>query len=196
MQEPVFNSSLSMDENNKRRYAYNETGTGIRAVQGHRIEGVEIEPGRPFPPNLLYHGMAARFLSAIWKEGLRPMNQRFVHISPDFDTAVAAGKRHGEPVVLAIRAQDLVKDGYDLFLAENGVWLAKEVPSFYFTEHYPQKSLEELRLLYQEARKIEPAVALKLVQAAQSDEERYFYAHIHNMNLQRAQKLAIERNLF
>lgn len=183
-------------EDSKGRYAYDETGTRIRAVQGHSIEGVEIEHGRPFPPECLYHGTATRFLESIWQEGLKPMSRQFVHISPDFDTAVEVGRHHGEPVVLMTRAQDFVKDGYELYLAENGVWLAKEVPAFYFTEHYPQKDLDELKKLYQEARRIEPSVAFQLIQEAQSEEERNFWAYIHNMNLQHAQRLAIARNLF
>lgn len=40
------------------------------------------------------------------------------------DTAAAVGKRHGEPVVLVIRAKDFVADGHELLRSENGVWQA------------------------------------------------------------------------
>ena len=120
----------------KGRYSYDETGTKIRANQGHSIPGVRVEMTKSVPPEHLYHGTATRFLPAILKEGLKPMTRQFVHISPDYDTAVKVGKRHGKPVVLVIRAADFVADGHELFLSANGVWQAKEVPKEYFTVKY------------------------------------------------------------
>lgn len=120
----------------KGRYSYDATGTKIRANQGHSIPGVRIQMSAPEPPEFLYHGTATRFLPAILKEGLKPMSRQFVHISPDFETAVKVGKRHGNPVVLVIRAADLVSDGYRLLLSANGVWQAEEVPPEYFTVEY------------------------------------------------------------
>ena len=61
------------------------------------------------------------------------MNRQFVHISPDYDTAVKVGSRHGKPVVLAFRAKDFVDDGNELFLSTNGVWQAKSVPAKYLS---------------------------------------------------------------
>ena len=98
--------------------------------------GVRVEMTKSVPPEHLYHGTATRFLPAILKEGLKPMTRQFVHISPDYDTAVKVGKRHGKPVVLVIRAADFVADGHELFLSANGVWQAKEVPKEYFTVKY------------------------------------------------------------
>lgn len=54
----------------------------------------------------------------------------------------------------------------------------------------------EIRSLYETARKIDPATAMRLVQQTQDDEERRFYAFVAEMNLQRAQKIAIKNNLF
>ncbi len=54
----------------------------------------------------------------------------------------------------------------------------------------------DLKRLYDLARKIAPGNALDLVRKAESDEERNFFAFIADMNLQREQKKAIERNLF
>lgn len=50
--------------------------------------------------------------------------------------------------------------------------------------------------LYELAREILPSAAMRAVQAAETDEERRFYGFIAEMNLQRAQKIAIEKNLF
>lgn len=117
----------------KGRYSYDLAGTRIRANQGHSIDGVELHMESPEPPEYLYHGTATRFLDSILREGLKPMNRQWVHISPDFETAVAVGRRHGQPVVLEIRARRFVADGHELFRSDNGVWQAKAVPTEYFT---------------------------------------------------------------
>lgn len=53
-----------------------------------------------------------------------------------------------------------------------------------------------LQELYEVARNIAPSEAMRAVQAAETDEARAFYGYIAQMNLQRAQKVAIEKNLF
>lgn len=120
----------------KGRYSFDKTGQRIRANQGHSIPGVFIEMEQPAPPARLYHGTATRFLEDILREGLKPMNRQYVHISPDYETAVKVGSRHGKPVVLEIDAQRLVKDGCTLYRSANGVWQAEAVPPEYFTIHY------------------------------------------------------------
>ena len=117
----------------KGRYSFDESGTKIRANQGHSIPGVVIEMESPEPPEFLYHGTAERFLDTILKEGLKPMTRQFVHISPDYETAVKVGRRHGKPVILKIRARDFKNDGNkQLYRSSNGVWQAKAVPPEYF----------------------------------------------------------------
>lgn len=120
---------VSTDE--KCRYAYDTTGKRIRANQGHSIKGVVIEMESPEPPEILYHGTAEKSIPSIMEYGLYPMTRQFVHISPDVDTAYRVGRRHGKPVVLTIRAQDFVKDGFELKRSANGVWQARTVPPEY-----------------------------------------------------------------
>lgn len=50
--------------------------------------------------------------------------------------------------------------------------------------------------IYELARSVELSQAMRLVQRAETDEERRFWAYIAEMNLQRAQKEAIKNNLF
>lgn len=119
-------------EDAKRRYSYDGTGKRIRANQGHSIPGVVIEMEKPEPPEFLYHGTATRFLEDIMRDGLKPMSRQWVHISPDYETAVAVGKRHGKPVVLKIRAREFAADGHELLRAANGVWQAAFIPPKYF----------------------------------------------------------------
>lgn len=119
-------------EDAKGRYSYDETGLRIRANQGHSIPGVVIEMERPDPPEFLYHGTAERFLEDVMRDGLKTMSRQWVHISLDFETAVAVGKRHGKPVVLRIRAREFAQDGHELFRAANRVWQAEYVHPRYF----------------------------------------------------------------
>jgi putative RNA 2'-phosphotransferase len=88
-----------MARNNKRRYTFDETGTRIRASQGHSV-AVELDLPITQPPALLYHGTAQRFLDVILREGLRPMRRHDVHLSSTIETATSVGARHGKPIVL------------------------------------------------------------------------------------------------
>ncbi len=120
-------------QNNKQRYAYNEDHTKIRANQGHSL-AVDVELKQEIPPARLYHGTAARFLSAIQTGGIQKMKRQHVHLSSDFETAVQVGKRHGMPAVITIDAAAMARDGYRFYCAENGVWLCGQVPAKYFIE--------------------------------------------------------------
>ena len=119
-------------EDNKQRYSFNEDHTKIRANQGHSIP-VDVELRKVQPPQYLYHGTATRFLPAIQAEGIKRMGRQYVHLSPDYQTAVAVGRRHGSPVVvLRTEAGAMAQNGMAFFRSENGVWLCEYVPPEYF----------------------------------------------------------------
>ncbi len=113
----------------KQRFSFDDTKTKIRANNGHSISGVTIETIKKEPPEILYHGTATRFLESIMVEGLKPMNRLNVQLSVDYETAYKVGSRHGDPVVLEIRALDFVKDGNSLLLSPNGVWQTEYISS-------------------------------------------------------------------
>ena len=116
--------------NDKRRFAFDDSGTRIRASQGHSVPvalGYDAEP----PPDVLFHGTVQRFLPAILAEGLRPGNRHAVHLSRDVETATAVGGRRGRPVVLRVDAAGMAADGYVFTLSANGVWLTDAVPARY-----------------------------------------------------------------
>lgn len=127
-------SRAELDEvvarNNKQRFAFDESGTRIRASQGHSVPvDLELEPREP--PAALYHGTGAGTVAAIQREGLRKMRRHHVHLSSDVATAVTVGRRHGRPVVFVVDAAALRRDGYTFFRSENGVWLVDAVPPTY-----------------------------------------------------------------
>lgn len=119
--------------NDKKRFAIDETGTSIRASQGHSVP-VDLGLTPSSPPSLLYHGTVARFLPAIRREGLKPMNRHDVHLSPSYETAVRVGARRGKPVVLEVDAAAMAEAGHEFRVSANGVWLTGHVPPGYLRE--------------------------------------------------------------
>ncbi len=112
----------------KRRFAIDESGQRIRANQGHSVE-VELGLEPREPPAVLFHGTAEKSLAAIRAEGLKAGQRQHVHLSPDEQTAIRVGSRHGRPVVLRIAAGRMHGQGHAFFLSTNGVWLTDSVPS-------------------------------------------------------------------
>jgi putative RNA 2'-phosphotransferase len=118
--------------NDKQRFAFDPTGTRIRASQGHSVP-VELGYSAAQPPDELFHGTVDRFLAAILTEGLKPGNRHAVHLSADVETARRVGARRGRPVVLRVDAAALVAEGSVLSRSANGVWLVAAVPPRHLT---------------------------------------------------------------
>src|SRR4051794_9311973 len=81
---PVSRSELDeiVATSDKQRFAIDDTGTRIRANQGHSVEvDLQLEPVEP--PATLYHGTADRNLDAIRRSGLLKMGRHHVHLSAD-----------------------------------------------------------------------------------------------------------------
>lgn len=119
-----------VENNDKKRFAFNEDKTKIRASQGHSIS-VELNLNETEPLEFLYHGTVAKFLENIKKEGLQKMSRQHVHLSKDLETATKVGGRRGVPQILTVRSGQMFKDGFKFYLSENNVWLTDEVPSKY-----------------------------------------------------------------
>lgn len=116
----------------KERFEISPDGERIRARYGHSIKvdlGYQPQP----PPQILYHGTAQRFLPDIQRQGLQPLNRRYVHLSVTRKDARQVGGRHGKPTILEIQAGEMAEDGYAFFSATDLVWLVKEVPPPYLT---------------------------------------------------------------
>jgi len=119
-----------VDTNNKKRFAFNDDLTKIRASQGHSVD-VELGYTEQPPPEILYHGTVEKFLPAIMKEGLQKMERHHVHLSADKATAIKVGQRRGKPIILEIKSGEIFLAGYKFYLSANGVWLTNHVPAEY-----------------------------------------------------------------
>ncbi len=113
--------------NDKKRFAFDETKTKIRASQGHSIE-VEIGFEEKIPPVILYHGTAERNVEPILENGLQKMARHHVHLSADIETARAVGVRYGKPVIFQVDTEKMTDAGFKFYVSANGVWLVDAVP--------------------------------------------------------------------
>jgi putative RNA 2'-phosphotransferase len=106
------------------------TGKTIRATYGHSIEVLPFS-GEEEPPEVLFHGTSREGAERILKEGLKPMDRKFAHLSINENDARAVGSRHDEnPVILKIMAGEASRDGIK-FYREANVFLAEQVPAKY-----------------------------------------------------------------
>lgn len=127
--------SLSMEQledvvatNNKKRFAFNEDKTMIRASQGHSVNiDLALQPKEP--PNYLYHGTVEKFITSIQDKGLIKGTRQHVHLSADKETAINVGSRRGKPIILTVRSGEMHTQNHAFYQSENGVWLTEEVPT-------------------------------------------------------------------
>ena len=131
-QFPVSRAELDevVANNNKQRFAFDPTGTLIRANQGHSVD-VDLQLTPVPPPDVLYHGTGEPAVAAIRQGGLQKMSRHHVHLSADAETARAVGARHGRPVVFAVDAARMHQAGHPFYRSANGVWLVDQVPPEY-----------------------------------------------------------------
>ena len=116
----------------KKRFAFSDDGTRIRASQGHTVD-VDLAYAPVTPPAVLYHGTPAQTLPLVRDGGLRKMSRHHVHLSPDVATAKVVGSRRGRPVVLVVHAARMHLAGHLFYVTPNGVWLAEHVPTEFIT---------------------------------------------------------------
>lgn len=103
----------------------------VRARYGHSLPG--YTPGdASIPPERLYHATSQRLLRSIQREGLRPMERRFVHLTSDADYArtIAMGVE-GDPLILRVDAEQAERQGAHFWQANRHVWLTEGIaPEF------------------------------------------------------------------
>ena len=119
-----------VETNAKQRFRFNEDRSQIRASQGHSVQ-VALGYTSVTPPEVLYHGTAVQHQAAILRDGLLKMSRHQVHLSADVATARTVGSRHGRLVMFAVAAGAMHRAGHPFYQADNGVWLADEVPPTY-----------------------------------------------------------------
>jgi putative RNA 2'-phosphotransferase len=125
---PVNRAELEevVERSDKKRFAFDETGTRVRANQGHSAP-VDLQLEAAEPPPVLYHGTPAHNRAVILESGLKKMSRHHVHLSLDEPTARKVGERRGKPILFAVDAAAMRRDGHTFYRSANGVWLVDEV---------------------------------------------------------------------
>lgn len=116
-----------VENNDKKRFSFDESETKIRASQGHSVE-IKIEFEQKEPPDVLYHGTAEKNVDSILKDGLSKMSRHHVHLSVDIETAKKVGMRYGKPVIFQVDTRGMIESSFEFFVSANGVWLVDSVP--------------------------------------------------------------------
>ncbi len=111
-----------VENNSKKRFAFNADKTKIRANQGHSV-AVELGYTPLKPPAILYHGTSEKAVASILATGLEKRNRHHVHLSIDKNTAINVGQRHGKPALFQVDAAAMYAKGFNFYLSENQVWL-------------------------------------------------------------------------
>jgi len=115
-----------VEKNDKQRFSFDESGTRIRANQGHTTE-VDLELVAVEPPAVLYHGTPSQNVPAIRVSGLLKMARHQVHLSADVETATRVGSRRGRAVVRTVESAAMHAAGVVFYRSGNGVWLCDTV---------------------------------------------------------------------
>jgi len=106
-------------------------GEDIRACYGHSIS-TRINYKPIGPPEVLLHGTARRFVDEIMKEGLKPMDRQYVHLTVREDFAREVGRRRDrDPVILKVEARKAYMDGIKFYKANENFYLADYIPARY-----------------------------------------------------------------
>lgn len=125
-----------MQHGSKNRFIFSEDGNYIRAGYGHSID-VNLQMKSKAPPKELYHGTAQKNRKSILQDGIHSGSRNFVHLSATRDDAKHVGSRHGEPVILIVKAREMSRRGHDFYQSESepDIWLTKKVPAAYVVNH-------------------------------------------------------------
>jgi putative RNA 2'-phosphotransferase len=107
----------------KRRFEL-ENGR-VRATYGHSFP-IDLSGTATAPPEKLYYGAARDLAQSMLKNGLRPRDRQYVHLSISAEEAESVARRHDPaPAVLVVDARAAQDQGIrfyqsgPLFLAEN-----------------------------------------------------------------------------
>lgn len=123
--EKLF-SIIESDEKGR----YEIAGRKIRARYGHSVE-VDLD----FPENTLpelYYGASREEVDILLEKGIRPIKQRYVHLSTSSEKALEVASIHtDDPVLIIIDANEAQNEGVAMLSATETIVLSEEIPPQY-----------------------------------------------------------------
>jgi len=125
--EKLF-SIIESDEKGR----YEIKGNKIRARYGHSVD-VDLDYDENTLPEL-YYGASREEVDILLEKGIKPVKQRYVHLSTSEDKAREVAKIHTEdPVLLVVNAEEARNDGVMMLSATENIVLADEIPPEYLS---------------------------------------------------------------
>jgi putative RNA 2'-phosphotransferase len=109
---------------------YEIQGRKIRARYGHSVQ-VDLD----FPENTLpelYYGASREEVDILLEKGIKPMKQRYVHLSTSTEKALEVASIHSDdPILIIIKAEEAQKDGVRMLSATENIVLSEEISPQY-----------------------------------------------------------------
>ncbi len=123
--EKLF-SIIESDEKGR----YELQGRKIRARYGHSVM-VDLD----YPENThpqLYYGASREEVDILLEKGIKPMKQRYVHLSTSVEKAQEVARIHtDDPVLIAVNAKEAQENGVKMLAATENIVLSEEIPPQY-----------------------------------------------------------------
>ena len=127
----------------------------ICANQGHTIDVDELQLRRVNDPQELtgvFHGTYMRCVHAIEAEGISRMGRKFIHFTTD-ELEERRNIPRGHEVDIYINVPKAMRDGFEFFVAQNGVVLCRGnetgcIPDKYFT-HVVKRAMDDINAIAQ-----------------------------------------------
>jgi putative RNA 2'-phosphotransferase len=109
---------------------YEIQGRKIRARYGHSVK-VDLD----YPENTLpelYYGASREEVDILLEKGIKPVKQRYVHLSTSSEKALEVAKIHSDdPILIIIKAQEAQSDGITMLSATDNIVLSEEISPEY-----------------------------------------------------------------
>ncbi len=100
----------------------------VRATYGHSFP-VELGDETAQPPDQLYYGAARDLAESMLRNGLKPRDRQYVHLSVSAEEAESVARRHDPaPAILIVDAQSAHGEGIRFF-ASGPLYLVEMVPA-------------------------------------------------------------------
>ncbi|MGH7926989.1 MAG: RNA 2'-phosphotransferase [Candidatus Binatia bacterium] len=99
----------------------------VRATYGHSFPvDLGLEPVEP--PEELYYGTARDLAQSILRDGLKPRDRRYVHLSASLEEAEAVGKRRDPAPAIIVVDTRAARQANVTFYLSGPLYLAENVP--------------------------------------------------------------------
>lgn len=125
--EKLF-SIIESDEKGR----YEIQGRKIRAKYGHSVD-IDLD----YPENTLpelYYGASREEVDILLEKGIRPIKQRYVHLSTSVEKAQEVASIHtDDPVLIIVNALDAQNHGVTMLSATKDIVLTEEIPPQYLS---------------------------------------------------------------